>query len=254
MRRCARTSCGLPKGIPEPLIVGRGINDVAIIVLTLSAEPDKAADWTDNGLYQVAEELQHELAKVENVGGTYLVGGSPNQIRVEPDPERLSLYGDHAQSAHRQAHQRQSLLPGRRVSRRQPLRARRGGADPAGRSRHRPPPADVARRPARLCQGRGRRGRRRGRARASRLDAHPPARTATLQRRPAVSLAIAKRKGANAVDVADDVMQRLDNVKGRIIPAGLDVDGDAQLRRDGDGKGERTAVPSRRSPRSPSWS
>ena len=28
----------IPKGIPEPLIVGRGINDVAIVVLTLSAK------------------------------------------------------------------------------------------------------------------------------------------------------------------------------------------------------------------------
>ena len=32
----------IPKGIPEPLIVGRGINDVAILVLTLSAKADKA--------------------------------------------------------------------------------------------------------------------------------------------------------------------------------------------------------------------
>ena len=28
----------LPKGIPEPLIIGRGINDVAIVVLTLAAQ------------------------------------------------------------------------------------------------------------------------------------------------------------------------------------------------------------------------
>ena len=61
----------IPKGIPEPLIVGRGINDVAILVLTLSAKADKAGEWTDNGLYQVAEELQHELTKVDGVGETY---------------------------------------------------------------------------------------------------------------------------------------------------------------------------------------
>ncbi|MBV8441009.1 MAG: efflux RND transporter permease subunit, partial [Hyphomicrobiales bacterium] len=83
----------IPKGIPEPLIVGRGINDVAILVLTLSASQDKAAEWTDNGLRQVAEELQHELTKVEGVGSTYIVGGAPSEIRVEPDPERLALYG-----------------------------------------------------------------------------------------------------------------------------------------------------------------
>src|SRR5271166_7011729 len=83
----------IPKGIPEPLIVGRGINDVAILVLTLSAQADRASEWSDNGLYQVAEELQHELVKVDNVGGAYIVGGRPNQIRVEPDPERLAVYG-----------------------------------------------------------------------------------------------------------------------------------------------------------------
>ena len=31
---------GLPIGIPEPLIVGRGINDVATIVLAISASPE----------------------------------------------------------------------------------------------------------------------------------------------------------------------------------------------------------------------
>ena len=83
----------IPKGIPEPMIVGRGINDVAILVLTLSAKPDKASQWTDNGLYQVAEELQHELTKVDGVGGTFIVGGAPSEIRVQPDPEKLALFG-----------------------------------------------------------------------------------------------------------------------------------------------------------------
>ena len=83
----------LPMGIPKPLIIGRGINDVAILTLTLAPQPAAAARWNDNGLYQIAQELQHELVKVENVGLTYIVGGRPNQIRVEPDPERLALYG-----------------------------------------------------------------------------------------------------------------------------------------------------------------
>ena len=83
----------IPKGIPEPLIVGRGINDVPILVLTLSAKPNRAGEWNDNGLYQVAEELQHELTKVSGVGETFIVGGSPSEIRVEPDSEKLSLYG-----------------------------------------------------------------------------------------------------------------------------------------------------------------
>ncbi|MFI5001994.1 MAG: efflux RND transporter permease subunit, partial [Reyranellales bacterium] len=83
----------LPKGIPEPLIVGRGINDVAIVTLTLEPKQAAAARWTDNGLFQIADELRHELVKVDDIGLTYIVGGSSNQIRVEPDPERLALYG-----------------------------------------------------------------------------------------------------------------------------------------------------------------
>ncbi len=35
----------LPKGIPEPIIIGRGINDVAIVTLTLEPKPGAAARW-----------------------------------------------------------------------------------------------------------------------------------------------------------------------------------------------------------------
>ena len=83
----------IPVGIPEPLIVGRGINDVAVVVLTLSAKPDAAARWTDKDLYQLGEKLQAELVKTDNVGLTYISGGNPQQIRVEPDPEKLALFG-----------------------------------------------------------------------------------------------------------------------------------------------------------------
>ncbi len=38
-----------------------------------------------------------------------------------------------------------------------------------------------------------------------------------------MSLAVAKRKGANAVRVAEDAVKRVDAIKGRIVPAGLDV-------------------------------
>ena len=83
----------IPVGIPEPLIVGRGINDVAIVVLTLAPKPEAAERYTDKDLYQIADELRAELTKVDNVGLSYISGGSPQQIRVEPDPEKLSLYG-----------------------------------------------------------------------------------------------------------------------------------------------------------------
>ena len=48
----------IPEGIPEPLIVGRGIDDVAIMVVTLSPAPEAAGRWTPADLTRVAQEVQ----------------------------------------------------------------------------------------------------------------------------------------------------------------------------------------------------
>ena len=33
------------------------------------------------------------MVKTDNIGLTYISGGNPQQIRVEPDPEKLALFG-----------------------------------------------------------------------------------------------------------------------------------------------------------------
>jgi len=83
----------IPVGIPEPMIVTRGINDVPAVVLTLTPTPEMAERWSDQALYAIALKLRTEVAKVEDVGLTFIVGGRPDEIRVEPDPERLALRG-----------------------------------------------------------------------------------------------------------------------------------------------------------------
>jgi multidrug efflux pump subunit AcrB len=212
----------LPKGIPEPIIIGRGINDVAIVTLTLTPKPEAAARWDDNGLYQVAQELQHELVKVENVGLTYIVGGSPNQIRVEPDPERLALYGvtlnqlvDKLENANR------SFQVGAfdQLDRNVPVVAGQtlqGVPDIGllllttrdGRPVYVKDVADVV------------------------VGAAEPghhawsftrAASGGLVERPAVTIAFAKRKGANAVVVADRLLERLQSVEGRLVPSDVSV-------------------------------
>ena len=55
----------IPAGIPEPLIVGRGINDVAVLTLTLSPKPEAAARWSVDALSQLATKLQAELVKAD---------------------------------------------------------------------------------------------------------------------------------------------------------------------------------------------
>ena len=212
----------LPKGIPEPVIIGRGINDVAIVTLTLEPKPDAASRWDDNGLFQIAQELQHELVKVDNIGLTYIIGGSPNQIRVEPDPERMALYGitlsqlvDKLSSANR------SFLIGafEQIDRNLPVVAGQtlqGIPDISlllltsrdGRPVYVKDVADVT------------------------LGAAEPdhrawtlTRTAAgaLERRPAVTIALAKRKGANAVVVEQQLLEQLQAVQGRLVPDDVSV-------------------------------
>ena len=83
----------IPAGIPEPLIQTRGINDVPSLVLTLSPKPGAAGQWTDQALYELAGKLRTEIAKVDDVGLTFIVGGRPNEIRIEPDPAKLAAHG-----------------------------------------------------------------------------------------------------------------------------------------------------------------
>ncbi len=212
----------LPKGIPEPIIIGRGINDVAIVTLTLAPKPAAASRWNDNGLYQIAQELQHELIKVENVGLTYIVGGSPNEIRVEPEPEKLALYGITLnQLVDKLTNANRSLAVGAfdQLDRDVPVVAGQTlqGVPDIGllllTTRDGAPVyvKDVAK----VVVG------------AAQPDHHvwTLSRTASggLQRLPAVTVAFAKRKGANAVTVADQLLARLKTVEGRLVPNDVSV-------------------------------
>jgi multidrug efflux pump subunit AcrB len=216
----------IPNGIPEPLIVGHGINDVAIVVLTLSPKPEAAARWTAKDLYEVADQLRAELIKTDNVGLTYIVGGDAQQIRVEPDPEKLSLYGVTLQQliAKVQGANRSFLAGGVRgagttyaVAAGQTL----GGVPDIGlllvTTRDGRPvyvrdlasvvvgPSPQEHRVWNLAP-----------------DAAGP--VADWAPVPAVSLALAKRAGANAVVVARDILARAATLQGRLIPADLDLE------------------------------
>ena len=212
----------LPYGIPDPVIVGRGINDVAIVTVTLSPTPEGAKRWNDNGLRQIAGDLQHELMKVNNVGLTYIVGGSSNQIRVEPDPERLALYGitlnqlvDKLQNANR------SLVVGR------VMQDNKSSTVVAGETLQGVPDVGLL-----LLTSRDGRpvyvkdvadvkvGAAETDSRAWNLTKDAKG---NLNRLPAVTVAFAKRKGANAVVVADNLLTRLETIKSRLIPADVNI-------------------------------
>ena len=205
----------IPVGIPEPLIVGRGINDVAIVVLTLTPKPGAAAHWTANGLTAVARELQVEISKLPDIGLTYIVGEQPEQIRVEPDPEKLALWRD-AAAARRQDPGRQPLL--------------HGGHDPranglqvvvAGQTLQTLPEIGnilITSRDGRPVYVRD--------VASVSLAAQPDETRVTecarpdgtLDRAPAVTLAIAKRSGTNAVVIAENVIKQLKSLVAASFP------------------------------------
>ncbi len=211
----------IPVGIPEPLIVGRGIDDVAIVVVTLRPMPEAAARWTANGLTRLARELQVEVAKLPDIGLTYIVGEQPEQFRVEPDPEKLSLYGITLQqlAAKIEGANRSFRLGMVREDRQQ-------RAVVAGQTLQEPPEIgnllltardgrpvyvrDVARVVLATSPAENR---------VSDIRKTPTG----LERAPTVSLAIAKRPGTNAVVIADDIVQRLEAVRGRIFPKDVEM-------------------------------
>ena len=212
----------LPIGIPEPMIVGRGINDVAVVVLTLSPKREAAARWTDKDLYELGDQLQAELVKTDNVGLTYISGGNPQQIRVEPDPEKLALFGVTLQRLVDKVRGANRSFQSGSARDNDTMRNIAGGQTLAGipdigllliATRDNRPVyvrdvASVVIGPSPL---------------EHRVWMEKPEAGGSWNCVPAVSVAFAKRSGANAVVVAQDLLARLRSVEGRLIPADVDV-------------------------------
>ena len=212
----------IPVGIPEPLIVGRGINDVAVVVLSLSPKPEAAARWTDKDLYQLANELRAELVKTENVGLTYITGGNPQQIRVEPDPEKLALFGVTLQQLVAKVRDANRSFQAGSVRDNDTMRDVAAGQTLSGipdiglllvTTRDNRPVyvrdvASVVIGPSPV---------------EHRVWMDTPAADGKWDRVPAVSIAFAKRAGANAVVVAEQLLARLKSVRGLLIPGDVNV-------------------------------
>ena len=211
----------IPLGIPEPLIVGRGIDDVAIVTLTLVPKPG-VDRYQDNALYQMAENLQVELAKLDDIGLSYIVGGRPDQIRVEPIPEKLSLYGiTLTQLVNKVRQANRSFLAGRVREKNESL------AVAAGQTLQGIPDVGLllltardgrpvyVRDVANVIVG----------AKPLESQAWNFTKTAdgTLQRTTAVTVALAKRAGANAVVVSKQIVERLAELEGTLVPDDVDV-------------------------------
>jgi multidrug efflux pump subunit AcrB len=78
----------LPPGAGEPLVVPKSIDDVPILALTLWSER-----YDHGTLRELAREVADELKKSENSAEIEVKGGLPRQLRVTLDAPRLAGYG-----------------------------------------------------------------------------------------------------------------------------------------------------------------
>lgn len=212
----------IPVGIAPPQVTVRGINDVPIVVLTLSPRPGAAGAWHDQALLELAGRLRSEVAKVDDVGLSFIVGGQQEAIRIAPDPARLALHqvplGSVVEAASqanrsfpvgvvRENGQAASIVAG------QTLGSAREVGSLIVRSVRGAPVflRDVASVDQAPMQEQ------------ARVWRWARAEEAGWSRTPAVSIAVAKRAGANAVDVSAAVVARVGALKGTLIPAGVDI-------------------------------
>ncbi|MCO7186497.1 efflux RND transporter permease subunit [Tenacibaculum sp. XPcli2-G] len=78
----------MPKGVTMPLVKTRAIDDVPMLGLTLWSE-----NYDDYLLKQIAQELTNEIEKVNDVAITQKIGGRNREVRVVVDKDKLAASG-----------------------------------------------------------------------------------------------------------------------------------------------------------------
>jgi len=209
-------------GVGQPLIKPQGIDDVPIVTGTLWSEDENI---TAEELLQVAHGIETELKRVPGTRDIYTVGGPERLVHVQIDPQRLSAYGIDLQDL------RNALLVansaddvGTLTTNNTSIAVRAGDwltrASEVAQliiATHNDSPVyleDVAKvtfgsdEPEQYVW----------------FGTGAAAATKGITARgdfPAVTIAIAKQSGTNAVDISNQVIQRFEKLKGTVIPQGV---------------------------------
>jgi len=207
----------IPPGASTPLVKPRSIDDVPILALTLSSDR-----YDHYALRRVAAELNDQIKTIPDVSEISLIGGRRRQVRVILDPARLAARGldpsalvSMLAAANRQL-QSGSFSSGNREFLVETGAFLRTAEDVGGvvveAAAGRPvylrdvstivdgpeEPADY------VLFGLG-----------------PAAQGKAPAPEPAVTLSIAKRKGTNAIVIAENVIRKVEEIRGRTIPDGI---------------------------------
>jgi multidrug efflux pump subunit AcrB len=213
----------LPPGASPFVVKPKDVNDVPIVTLTLSSER-----YGEFELRRVAEQILEEVKKVSGTSTGFIVGGRSRELRIQIDPTRLKAYGfAPLQVAAVIRGENRALPTGRFESRNQSFLVETGRfirskedleSLVVGVSEQRPvylrQVAEVTDGPAEASSyvwfGRGPTV-----VSETDRDVNMPS--------PAVTVAIAKQAGTNAVTVANEVIRKVDDLKGVMIPSDVQV-------------------------------
>ncbi len=212
-QKLAANADRIPPGAMGPLVRVRSIDDVPILAVTLSS-----ARYGDDQLRTLAAQLRDAVAEVPDVSGVTIIGGRPRQLSVTIDPARLAAHGVDPAAVQR-------ALAG--ANARNTVAGPVAGARVSGLEvgRHLASVDDV--RHTVITSAGGRPLLVRDVADVVDGDAEPTAYVRYQSRasgaEPAVTIAVAKRKGTNAIDVGHRVTAKLETLRGTLIPADVRV-------------------------------
>ncbi len=204
-------------GVQEPIIKPKGIDDVPIVTLTLYSERPEAGPYD---LERVAHSLEADIKRVPGTREVRTHGGPGRAVLVEMDPTRMAGVGvtvDDLRRALQSANQGQQLgelLAGNRAVQLE--------AGPFLRDAQEVGELVVGVRAGRPVFLREVAQVRDGPLPSAQYVWHGTAGQGAAEY-PAVTLSITKKPGENAIDVANAVMQRVQQLQGTVIPADVQV-------------------------------
>ena len=201
-----------PRDIAPPLMKPRSIDDVPIWALTLSSRTQDPAT-----LRQLAAEIENEIKAIPEVSDTALSGGLRREFRVELDPARLAARGlAPAQVTPAILAANRRVEAGPLVSNDREISVEAGGFVRSAAELGSVVVAVHAGVPVRLSDvARIADGSERPTVYVTHGEPESPGRA------PAVTLAVSKRRGANAITVVHAIEKKLDILRPKLV--GSDV-------------------------------
>ncbi len=223
----------IPHGVSEPLVKAWSIDDVPILTLTFHSD-----HYDHFMLRRLVAQVDDAVKQVPEVAQTMIIGGDRREVRVLLDPVKLASYNlSAAQIVPVITQANRQVIAGGLTSRNKDVIVETGGFLANARE-----VGDVVvgvfddqpvylRDVAQIKDGPAEpsqyvlfgKGRARSPNAPSRITGAVRSESETYQDQPAVTLTVAKRPGANAISVVNEVLKKVDTLKGRIIPNDVQI-------------------------------